>query len=228
MLKVVNVEVFGLERAIKASGNPMTLGDIDTRVDLDLLSFSEKEVFLKKDASRACKLGAAERGSGHDNFLSGILVQFDVKYPQYWSMEFQRYHFAQIVSSQSKMHRLCLAATKEEFDGMFNKYVDKEMIDRVRTYVDAYNAVPTHGDWNGYDRYHWFMKALSNLPMGYEMWMTVTTNYLQLRTIYAQRRCHKLQEDWGPFCDMIEELPRFRELCGFEAIVNTSLPRDTK
>lgn len=224
MLKVVNVEVFGLERAIKASGNPMTLGDINS-IPYETEGYANGPRLEQKDFDRANNLGAAERGSGHDNFLSGIIVQFDVKYPQYWSMEFQRYHFAQIVSSQSKMHRLCLAATKEEFDGMFNKYVDPDAIARVRMYVDAYNATPAHGDWNGYDRYHWFMKALSNLPMGYEMWMTVTTNYLQLKTIYAQRRCHKLQEDWGPFCDMIEELPRFRELCGLDAFKNTALPR---
>lgn len=225
MLEVKNVEVLGLARAIKASGNPMTLGEVDTRVDLDLLSAQEKDDFLKKDLARSTKLGSADRGSGHDNFLSGIVVQFDVKYPQYWSMEFQRYHFAQIVSSQSKMHRLCLAATKDEFDGMFNKYVDREMIDRVRSYVDAYNACPAHGDWQGYDKHYWFMKALSNLPMGYEMWMTVTTNYLQLRTIYAQRKNHKLREDWGAFCKMIEELPRFKELCGLDAFKNTALPR---
>ena len=195
MLVVNNVQVLGLERAIKASGNPMTTGEIDTRVDLDLMSYEESVAFTVKDETRAYKLGSAERGSGHDNFLSGIIVQFDVKYPQYWSMEFQRYHFAQIISSQSKMHRLCVAASKEEFHSMFNKYVDEEAIARIKEYVDNYNAVPVHGDWKGEDKYTWFMKALSNLPMGYEMWMTVSTNYLQLKGIYAQRRQHKLQED---------------------------------
>lgn len=228
MLVVSNVQVLGLERAIKASGNPMTTGEIDTRVDPDLMSYEESVVFTEKDETRACRLGSAERGSGHDNFLSGIIVQFDVKYPQYWSMEFQRYHFAQIISSQSKMHRLCVAASKEEFHSMFNKYVDEEAIARVKEYVDNYNAVPAHGDWKGEDRYTWFMKALSNLPMGYEMWMTVSTNYLQLKTIYAQRRQHKLQEDWGPFCDMIEALPSFKELCGFKSLRNTSFPVATK
>lgn len=203
MLIVKNVQVYGLDRALKASGNPMTLGTIETTS-----SVSAPE---SADLARGIKLGSAERGSGHDNFLSGIVVQFDVKYPQYWSMEFQRYHFAQIISSQSKMHRLCFAATNAEFDGMFNKYVDKEAIDRIREYVANYNSCPAHGDWKGEDRYTWFMKALSNLPMGYEMWMTITTNYLQLKTIYAQRKHHRLQEDWGPFCEMIEQLPKFKE-----------------
>lgn len=37
--------------------------------------------------------------------------------------------------------------------------------------------------------------------------MRVSTNYLQLKTIYKQRRNHKLKEDWGAICNMIEELP---------------------
>ena len=56
-------------------------------------------------------------------------------------------------------------------------------------------------------KYFLFMKIISNLPMGYEMWETITTNYLQLKTIYKQRKNHKLKEDWGAFCAMIENLP---------------------
>ena len=32
-------------------------------------------------------------------------------------------------------------------------------------------------------------------------------NYLQLKTIYKQRKNHKLKEDWGAICSMIEGLP---------------------
>ena len=39
----------------------------------------------------------------------------------------------------------------------------------------------------------------------------VSTNYLQLKTIYKQRKNHKLKEDWGAICTMIEELP-YKEL----------------
>jgi len=197
MLEVKNVQVFGLERSLHAAANPMTVGEIDTM-------HGETDV---KDLARAKKLGSADRGSGHDNYLSGILVQMDILYPQYWSMEFQRYHFAQIVSSQSKMHRLCVAAGTAGFNSMFNEYVDIDAVDKIRRYVEQHNA-----EEDAERRYYFFMKAMSNLPMGYEMWMTVSTNYLQLKTIYAQRKTHKLREDWQPFCKMIEELPMFKEL----------------
>ena len=37
------------------------------------------------------------------------------------------------------------------------------------------------------------------------------TNYQQLKTIYKQRRNHRLTE-WQEFCDWIETLPMFKEL----------------
>lgn len=209
MLEIKNTEVFGLYRALVASGNPMTVGEINTS---NVYNYTRPENLL-----RGQKLGRAKSGSGHDNFLSGIIVTFDVKYPQYWTPEFQRYHFIQIISSQSKMHRLVAAASSGEFASMFNKYVDANTIKQVQCYVEGYNEladIVTNDTVVHEKRYHYFMKALSNLPMGYEMWMTVTTNYLQLKGIYKQRRNHKLKEDWGPFCDWIESLPRFMELIG--------------
>lgn len=204
MLEIKNTEVFGLERALAAAGNPMTIGEICTTTPAK-----------ENDFNRGINLASAKAGSGHDNFLSGIVVQFDIKYPQYWTPEFQRYHFIQIISSQSKMHRLVTAASSGEFASMFNKYVDKDIIKQVQSYIEGYNELANvkSNELVIYEkRYHYFMKALSNLPMGYEMWMTITTNYLQLKTIYNQRKGHKLKEDWGAFCDWIESLPRFNEL----------------
>lgn len=215
MLQVKNWEVAFLERSIIASGNPMTVGDIDTR-------YNEKdEVSVKKyqdGKGRGTKLGSVEKGSGHDNFLCGIQVTFEVKFPQYWTPESQRYHWWNIVSSQSKMHRLTTMGKTEDFYGMFNKYVDKETIDRVKTYIDTYNMlqiVRSNGPDIQEKRYEAFMKALSNLPMGFEMVETVQLSYLQLKTIVSQRKNHRLKEDWQEFCRWaIEDLPQFSELTG--------------
>lgn len=64
-----------------------------------------------------------------------------------------------------------------------------------------------------YTKYEVYMKIISNCPMGLEQTMRVTTSYLQLKTIYLQRRHHKLKEDWGNFCDWCESLPYFKEWC---------------
>ena len=124
MLTIKNTEVFGLERAIRASGNPMTIGEIDTIVKKQHIMNGMYQYNTDNEKTRARKLGSAERGSGHDNFLSGIIVSADVCFPNYWLKEFQRYHFAQIVSSQSTMHRLTIMGKDESFTNMFNKFVE--------------------------------------------------------------------------------------------------------
>jgi hypothetical protein len=126
-------------------------------------------------------------------------VSFDITYPQYWTPEFQRYHFADIVTSSSKMHRL----SKMDLSLACNKYVDVNIIKIVQEKIDAYNDNPNYTN---------FMEMISNCPLGLELFMRVSTNYKQLQTIYHQRKNHKLKEDWGEFCKMIENLPYFNEL----------------
>lgn len=220
MLEIKNTEVFGLERAIKASGNPMTVGEINTT------NIGE----LDSHMNRAKKLGGVDRGTGHDNFLKGIQVTVDIKYPQYWTPEAQRYNFFFILSSQSKMHRLTAMGKNDNFISMFNKYVDQDVIEIVKKYIELYNYYDSSKLVDGYYytpqeekfsvkefndiKYACFMRCVSNLPLGFEMWETVQFSYLQLKTIYFQRRNHKLKEDWGAFCDWCETLPMFKELIG--------------
>jgi len=199
VLEISNTTVYNTLQAIEASGLPMQTGK-----PISMYGTAE-------EPKRIYSLGQAEVGSGHDNYLSGILVSFDVKYPLYWSPEFQRYHFAQIVSSQSTMHRLTVVANSDTFNESFNKYVDLSIIEIVKGLAKEYNAL-VEAKADKEDIYVAFMKLRSNLPSGYEMWMHVTTNYLQLKTIYKQRRNHKLKEDWGAFCDWIESLPMFMAL----------------
>jgi hypothetical protein len=188
MVEIKNVKVYGLHESMKRSGYPMQTGEPE--IDLYLND---------SDIARATKLSNTPQGSGHSNFLKGIVVQLDIKYPQYFTPQLQRYHWIDIISSNSKMHRLVTKASQDDFHTSFNKYVDNDMIARIKEYVDKYNTED--------DKYFYFMKALSNLPMGYELWMGISTNYLQLTTIYNQRKNHRLTEDWGAFCTMIENLP---------------------
>lgn len=112
------------------------------------------------------------------------------------------------------MHRI----TKMNLKETCNKYVDDVVIENLQKWVDIYNSFEAGeetkkvGD-KEYTQYEIFMKIISNAPLGLEQTMRVTTNYLQLKTIYNQRRHHKLKEDWGAFCDWCLTLPRFKELC---------------
>lgn len=50
------------------------------------------------------------------------------------------------------------------------------------------------------------------LPQGYNMRYTWSSNYEVLLNIYHSRKNHRLPE-WHTFCDWVETLPYFREIC---------------
>ena len=189
---VKNTVVYGLERAVKASGNPM-------RTEIDTTDANEKD-FL-----RASKLGGARNGEGHDNYLKGILVHADITAPLYWWKQAQRYHWFDFVSSQSTMH--CLL----KFD-IATQCVDStnpRVIEILKELVAEYFAL----DEKDPNRQIKWRELVASLPCGFCLGATMTTNYQQLKTMYLQRRYHKLTE-WRTFCKWCEELPHFVELTG--------------
>lgn len=177
MVEVSNVKVYDLKESVIACRNAMRT---------ELPEYTEDE--FQKSLPRAIKLAHAKDGSGHKNFLSGIRVSFDIQYPNYFTPELQRYHFLDIVTSSSKMHKLM----SMDMDKRFNKYVLETNKAILKSLIRSYNKEPNYEN---------FMFVLSNCPLGIELFMRCSTNYLQLRTIYQQRKNHKLIDDWQEgFC----------------------------
>ena len=207
MTEIKDVKVYDLEECIVASGYAM-------RTEPYNYLKETCDDNLNHHIERCKKLVKASKNSDihcHDNFLTGIRVSFDIKYPQYLSPEMQRYHFYDIVTSMSKMHRLL----KMDIDKSCNMYVTQETKDNLKEYIKQYNDVV---DFNEHTldtkeareaAYRAWMRVVSNCPLGLELWMRVSTNYKQLQTIYYQRRHHKLKEDWSAVIKMIEGLPYF-------------------
>jgi hypothetical protein len=160
----------------------------------------------KKEIDRLIRLENASKKSEvkcHHNAITGIRVSFDLIYPNYISPEMQRYHFFDIVTSSSKMHMIM----KMDFDKCCNKYVTKETIENMKQYIAEYNSAINKENKDEDEVYRAFMKVVSNCPQGVELFMRVSTNYMQLQTMYRQRKNHKLKEDWGAFCKFVENLP---------------------
>lgn len=198
---ISDIKVYGVDESVKASKYPMS-------IDTNKCSYEITD--------RTRQLGNADTGSGHDNFLKGIIVQFDWKFTPKLSVEVERYHFIDFVSSQSTMHKI----TKFDLDKAYIKYVDKRCIDVIKEKVEDYNAlqekikVTTDEDKftlqeKAKEKY---LEILYSNPCGIYLTARLTTNYQQLKTIYKQRRFHRLPE-WQWFCDWIETLPYFKELC---------------
>ncbi|MFA6675341.1 MAG: hypothetical protein WCS49_00485 [Bacilli bacterium] len=193
---IQNTSVYGLEKAYKASGNPMR-----TMID-------NSEV-TEKDKIRSQKLGGARNGLGHDNFLKGILVQMDVTAPLYWWKQAQRYHWFDYVSSQSTMH--CLL--KFNLGNQCVSETNSEVIKIIELLKEKYLQIPDDSP-EKLSKWH---ELVASLPCGFCLGATMTTNYQQLKTMYIQRRTHRLNE-WHVFCEWCETLPDFLELTNVKGL----------
>lgn len=189
LTNVSNVEVYGLNESIKASKYPMST-DVST---------------LNSDITpTVIKLAQSKKGEGHDNFLNGIIVQFDLTFTVKAWTEAERYHFLDFVSSQSTMHKI----TKFDLDKAYIKYVDKRVIDIMKEKVQEYNSMQDNET-----KKEKYLEILYTNPCGMKLTARMTTNYRQLKTIYAQRKTHRLPE-WQEFCKWIETLPHSELIVG--------------
>lgn len=173
-----NVHVYGLENSFRVSKFPM---------QADVTKCSDTITPTIKALARSNK------GEGHDNFLKGIVVQFDLSFTVKAWTEAERYHWFDIVSSQSTMHRI----SEMNYDECFCSYVTEETKAHMNKLKDRYLETYTKED---------YLTLLYNCPTGMILTAGITTNYLQLKTIYSQRKNHRLPE-WREFCRWIESLP---------------------
>jgi hypothetical protein len=198
MTEFKNVHVYNLKESVIACRNAMRL----TQPELNDEQFEEE---FNKSLDRAIKLAKLGGSTGHTSFRKGILVSFDMKYPLYISKQMQRYHWFEYVASNSTMHKLL----QMDMDKSFNKYVLPQSKEIMKDLIRNYNSIP---ETSPELKYEAFMKVVSNCPQGLELFVHITTNYEQLATMYKQRKHHKLKEDWGAFCEMVESLPYADEL----------------
>ena len=175
---VSNTRVYGFDESIKASKYPMATNTEDCTVEI---------------TERQKVLANSPKGEGHDNFLVGIVVQFDLTFTVKAWTEAERYHFFDIVSSQSTMHRI----SKFDLDEQYIGYVDERIIAIMNELKDRYNETKDAED---------YLRLLYSNPCGFKLTAAMTTNYRQLKTIYSQRRFHRLPE-WREFCEWVESLP---------------------
>lgn len=180
---VSNAAVYGLEESIVRAKFPMA-------TDVAALNSHMTKGILA--------LAQSAKGSGHDNWLNGVVVQFDLTFTVKAWTEAERYHFLDFVSSQSTMHRIA----RFDLDNQYDPHTDPRVVEIMKELVAKYNETQDPED---------YLRLLMTNPCGFKLTAGMTTNYRQLKTIYAQRRTHRLPE-WRQFCAWVETLPYAAEL----------------
>ena len=199
---ITNYKVYDLEETLVASGYAMIEEYSEKTVKKEARNSIDAYINNEEDYSRhlkrALKLAKAPLSSGHVSFAKGIIVNMDITFTNKAWIEFQRYHFADIITGMSTMHRI----SKFDLDEAFNEYTDPTIIKRLKELQEVYLTTKDKED---------YLKLLYSTPAGLEMTGRVTTNYLQLMNMWQQRHNHRLPE-WRQFCDeLLEKLPLFKE-----------------
>ena len=182
-MKVENVKVYDFSESVTASKYPMS-------VNTNLCN--------SNITPNVIKLAQSPKGEGHDQYLTGIRVAFDLTCSNKMWIEAERYRFLEFVSSQSTIHRI----SKFDLSKQYNKYVDKRIVNIMNELKNKYNQTQDKED---------YLKLLYNNPSGFELTARMTTNYRCLKTIYSQRKNHTLPE-WKEFCQWITTLPYAKDL----------------
>lgn len=201
---VSNVNVYGFEEAVKGA-------KYSYAIDTNAVTSEVTKTTLSLANSKA--------GSGHDQFMTGIIVQFDLTFSNKAWVEAERYKFLDFISSQSTMHRI----TKFDLDQAYLPYVDNRIVEIMKGKVKAYNelqAQMTSFKNEGKDvsemmntLNEMYLEILYSNPAGFRLTAKMTTNYRALKTIYNQRKDHRLPE-WRAFCEWVKTLPHSEFITG--------------
>jgi hypothetical protein len=223
MIKLERTSVMNFENALRGMRNPMNSWDksdsyyscedceCQTRCAenceyCDFAKIGRVYEIGPNDLDLAQRL--AKSGSDHRKFLRQIFVSVDVTAPLYWWKEMDQYRIAVTTNSTSTMHKIhSKAFSRDDFscDRMSDialtclDQVIEVLEERRQKYIETKDTAYWHD-------------MIQLLPTSYNQMRTCTLNYENLINIYFARRYHKLPE-WREFCEWIEGLPYFREIC---------------
>ena len=203
MIHIENTQVYGWEASIRGLRNPLNSW---AKSDTTYNSVSPVPNIGPNDLSLMQKLCKA--GSEHRKFLRYLTVTFDITAPTMMLLQLDTYKVGTVSNSCSKMHKLL----HKEFD--MEDFAVEELPDEAKgvmmVLIDTINAWRKRylelRDDKVMEKKALWESILRVLPESYYQKRTMLMNYEVLRSIYRQRRGHKLNE-WASFLNWIETLP---------------------
>ena len=226
MIKIEKTDVFGFDSAIRGMRNPMNSWDKSDsywgmREDESPINPSDEPYFFVGEADLKLMKTLSKAGDDHGKFLRMINVTLDITAPLYWWKEFDTYKVGTVANSCSTMHKIhAKEFTLDDFSyEHLMEYVEKTEDGEIWKYNFIHYLQTTINQLNfAREKFletkdkSWWWQMIQLLPSSYNQKRTVQLNYQVLKSMYFARKDHKLDE-WHTFCDWIETLPYFREIC---------------
>ena len=226
MIKIEDVEVVGIRKAIKGMRNAMNSWEkrdssllfcheiicaLCPYESLDSIECDNKSHFIIGEADMKLCKNLIKAGSPDRKFLRMIHVQADVTAPLYWWKEYDTYKVGTVANSCSTMHTIHkrdLTLDDFSYEHLIPVALDclNETIKTINTARQFVVDMKLKEDW-------WQMIQL--LPSSFNQMRTIDLNYENLLSIYRQRKGHKLDE-WREFCKWIETLPYMKKFLGLD------------
>lgn len=203
MVNFQTIEVAGFAPAIMGMRHPLKSYDkADSSYDEEgILHIGQNDYDLAK---RLCQAGGPE----HAKFLRQIEVWVNITAPRFWWPEFDTYKIGTTANSQSTMHTLMRDGVKPE-DIYFIFGEDEIANNAMLTYIQAINdLIDLYKQLEPGDiKEQYFEKIKAMLPEGFLQTRMVSLNYQVLRTMYNQRKSHRLSGWNTDFVNWIKTLP---------------------
>lgn len=224
MIKIENVEVVGLDHAIRGMRNPKNSWEkMDSKFKCpyttkDIECTTCKENICVGPNDHKLMTALANGGPVHAKYRRMIVVYLDITAPLYWWKEFDTYKVGTVANSCSTMHKIhdkeftledfscehlmSLSDQKIPYASNIKEIFDYQAV--MGQTIEALNNARAYYLETKDKKYWWQMIQL--LPTSYNQKRTIMLNYEVLVGMYKWRKNHKLDE-WCEFCKWIESLP---------------------
>lgn len=232
MIKIEDVEVMGMRKAIKAMHNATNswdksdskecrLGCVVTDVSLDdvkcnmmcMGNLLRGYTQIGKSDMNLARL--IKKNSLDSNFMKMIHIQADIIGPLYWWEKYSEYNVGSKESCSILNTLLERELTIDDFshehlteDDMYVLKSLIKIINRDRLFY-LYGCKDEISNIEPFHKTYWY-KMLQLLPSSYNVRKTIDLDYETLLSIYYKEKNSKLDE-WQEFCKWIKGLPYMKD-----------------
>ena len=219
MIRLENTQDYGWEAAIRGMRNPKNSWDksdsyFGLMEDPSPINPDDMAHVILGENDHDLMMRLRNAGTDHRKFMRMLTVYVDIAAPLYWWKEFDTYKVGTVANSCSTMHKIHdKEFTLDDFSyehlmrSSLGVADSVEVLDDVICTMNYYRAMFLETKNKDY---WWQMIQL--LPSSYNQKRTVQINYQVAKAQRTGRRHHKLDE-WHDYCDWLEGLPYFKEIC---------------